>query len=148
MREVSIKVYDDREFHALGAKIEAVITVTVGFNGKWFELDLSEVNHTRLREDLSPWLTAGHAPDAPVAAPKPKGSGGAKRKSPEFEYGKALREFAVKHDITFRTSTGKYYYSKQLTEAFEKHLADTGNTQLSETYRAHLASQGQKGSMT
>lgn len=145
MREISVKVYDDLDFRRDGTKNEAALTVTLGFQGRWVELDLSERNHEELQRAMGAFMDAGHPPESTVAAP-PKGS--TSRKSPEFEYGKALREFAHEQGIPYRTKTGKYYYSKRLTEAFEKHLADTGNTQLSETYRAHLASQGQRGSMS
>jgi hypothetical protein len=146
MREVSIKVYDDLDYEEDGTKNEAAVTVTIGLNGDWVELDLSEPNHTTLQEVIGRWMRAGHAPDTPVTTPR--GRSGSKRKTPEFEYGKALRAFANEHGIRYRTTTGKYYYSKKLTEAFEKHLADIGDTSVSDTYRAYLKRQGQKGSMS
>ena len=145
MREVSIKVYDDLDFKRDGTKNEAALTVTLGFQGKWVELDLSERNHTELQRAMGVFMDAGHPPDAPVTTPR---GSQASRKSPEFEYGKALRAFANEAGIRYRTKTGKYYYSKKLTDSFEKHLAEQGNTQLSDTYHAHLADKGQKGSMS
>lgn len=146
MREVSIKVYDDLDFRRDGTKNEAAVTVTLGFQGKWVELDLSERNNEELHRAMGVFMDAGHPPEHDQAPAPPKGT--ISRKSPEFEYGKALRAFAKEQDIPYRTKTGKYYYSRKLTGAFEKHLADTGNTQLSETYREHLASRGQTGSMS
>jgi Lsr2 len=145
MREVSIKVWDDLDWANDETRNEAVVTVTLGFQGNWVELDLSEVNHTRLQVLLGDYLNAGHPPDGPVTTPRGPQAG---RKTPEFEYGKALREFANEAGIRYRTKTGKYYYSKKLTDAFEKHLAEQGNTALADTYRAHLAGKGQKGAMT
>lgn len=124
MREVRtiVDFWDDVDLKSDGKKNEAALTVTLGFNGVWRELDLSEAHHEQLQRELKGWLDAGHPPKGPVTGPKSHQT----RKSPEFEYRAELRAFATAHDFSYITKTGKYYYSKKLVQAYEASLAEQG----------------------
>ena len=55
MREVKVlvKLYDDLDLALDGTKTVAEHTVTVGLNGVWRELDLSEARHAELAERIA-----------------------------------------------------------------------------------------------
>lgn len=129
MREISVKVWDDLDYAGEGLKNEAAITVTVGLNGVWRELDLSQANHDSVQQMLKRWMDAGHPPETEPRAGDPKRRDKA---APEFAYGRGLREFAEKHGYRYRTETGKYYYSVALKRAYAEHLKEQGQQQGSE----------------
>jgi len=122
MREIvtQIRIYDDLDHARDKSKNEAAHTVTVGLNGVWRELDLSEDHHKELIALLQPYQDAGHVP---AEAPKPNDPLRGKRSSPEFAYMQGMREFAKANNLRYVTSTGKFYYSTSLRKAYAEHLA-------------------------
>lgn len=120
MREVTVVIYDDLDYCRDGTKTVAERTVTIGLDGVWRELDLSEVRYTELQKLLGPYLEAGHPP---AEAPKRNDPLRGRRNTPEFAYRKALREFATANGFRYITETGKYYYSKKLKAAYDEYLA-------------------------
>lgn len=70
MREITVKVFDDLDFHEYGERNEACATVTVGLNGTWRELEVTEKNEKEVRATLERLMAAGHDPDHPVMPPK------------------------------------------------------------------------------
>lgn len=120
MREVAIRIWDDLE-HKAGRRIEAQVTVTIGLNGYWAELDLTAENEACLRQDLRKWLDAGHEPEV---APAPPGEKAKKStwNTREWEHGKewgsAIRAFADENGISYVTKSGKWYYSRALRDAY------------------------------
>ncbi len=126
MRRVKIELWDDLHWAEDKRLTAAALTITVGLNGAWAELDVSEANHTLIRNVLDPWMKAGHEPDS-QPAPPPRKTGrppGTHREIPResLEWGRTIREFARKQDIPYQTRTGKYYYSVRLRKAYEEYL--------------------------
>jgi len=140
-----IKSWDDLELAINGRKIEAAPEVIkVGYNGKWYELDLCESNITDLEAVLEPYLKHGraakahkskkaagnHYPPPPLSAartplelegpPAPPGVTVPPRvpgsRSPErVEFFKGMREFAKSRNIALKTKGyNGYYYPPSL----------------------------------
>jgi Lsr2 len=128
MRQVItvVKINDDLDFTRDGTETEAVVTVTVGLNGIWRELDLSEANDAGLQAVIQPYLDAGRPPEEDPAQKKKKKTGatpGYHIPAETIEYGKRLRAFAQENGFRYLTDTGKYYYSQRLKKAYAAHLA-------------------------
>lgn len=124
MREVAIQFWDDLVLSETGRKdVRATVTVTVGLDGKWLELDLSAESNELLRQDLARWLRAGREPDE-VPAEKKKAKPAWNTRSWEHgrEYGKAIRQFAEDNDLPWHTKGGddkkKIYYNKELRDKY------------------------------
>jgi hypothetical protein len=123
MREVEIKLYDDLDYAESGRKTEAAVTVTVGLDGTWRQLDLSQEHGEQLAKLLQPYLNAGHPPDSPPEPRRNSGTPkGGKISRESLEWGKAIREFAKANGYSYTTTTGKLYYSVKLREAYARHL--------------------------
>jgi hypothetical protein len=99
-------------------------TVTIGLNGTWSELDLTDAAYKEVMAAMTPWMAAGHAPDSqPVQPPARRGRPPGRsipRKS--LEWGKAIRAFAEKEGIPYMTDSGKFYYSVRLRRAYDEYL--------------------------
>ncbi len=65
MREISVRVSDDLDFARDGVRHEAAVTLSVGLNGRWAELDLTRENEKLVIDMLDELMTAGHEPDLP-----------------------------------------------------------------------------------
>jgi hypothetical protein len=127
VREVEVKLYDDLDYAESGRRTEAAVTVTVGLNGTWRELDLSEEHGEQLAKLLQPYLQAGHPPDSPPEPHGRKGQGKGRKISREsLEWGKGIRAFAKQNGYSYTTSTGKLYYSALLRDAYARHLENAG----------------------
>jgi Lsr2 len=129
-REVAIRIWDDVIREETGGKVEASVTVTIGLDGLWTELDLTAENDAQLREELSRWLRAGRpvkAPERLAREPREKKSYPGLRLR-EWErgraYGTAIRAFAIEHGIPYTTpgSDDKYYYSRELRDAYAESI--------------------------
>lgn len=130
MHEYAILTWDDVEL-AAGRKVPAASTVMLGLDGEWVELDLTAENEASLRATLAAWLEAGRPADAllpdrarPRASEKKDGK---KTWRPrEWErgkaWGRAIREFADAHGYSYVTPTGKWYYSRELRDAYAAHI--------------------------
>jgi hypothetical protein len=69
VKEIAVKIFDDLDFHESGARHEACVTLSIGLNGTWRELDLTEANEKEVRDTLDRLMAAGHEPDrVPVPA--------------------------------------------------------------------------------
>lgn len=143
MREIVWQVWDDLD-NASGRRTRAQATVKVGFEGKWWELDLGAVNLMRLQEDLRPYIEAGRPVKGDVSPPrhpvaiengKPGPQHGLRLREWEKgrDYGKALREFARENGYSIHVGTctcascrpdleehgePKLYYSRELRDAY------------------------------
>ena len=119
MREVTIKIWDDLAFARDETRIEAAVTASVGLDGSWRELDLSEASHAELKKILQPYLDAGRIP---ASSPKPADPVRARRSTPQFAYMEGMREFARENGFKYITTTGKYYYQVRLRKAYADYL--------------------------
>jgi hypothetical protein len=132
MHEYAILTWDDAEA-AAGRRVPAAITVTLGLDWSWVELDLTAENEALLRQDVARWMTLGRPVTEPVLArPRPvlRNGEGKRRKGNwrprDWERGKAwgmaIRAFADEHGYRYRNPSGKYYYSKDLRDAYAAHI--------------------------
>jgi len=98
--------------------------IIISIGGRVRELDLSAKNAARLREDLAPWMAAGHEPgQAPQSLvqgePKPKGQGRRRELPGTRDFYRGLREWAAENSLEVpmagRNDTKKnYVYDKLL----------------------------------
>ena len=65
MKQVEVKAYDDLDWSEKQQKNEAATTVTVGLDGRWIELDLTQAHATELVRYLDRYMTAGNRPTKP-----------------------------------------------------------------------------------
>jgi hypothetical protein len=72
MREISVRVSDDLDYKRDGTRNDATVTLTVGLNGTWAELDLTEGNEKLVRDTLGELMAAGHEPAEKPASPVEK----------------------------------------------------------------------------
>jgi Lsr2 len=122
MQELMPVLWDDIELARHGTKVAAEHTVTLGFNGRWAELDLADDNHRRLIAYLQPWLNAGRRPAGVV-----RDTEAGRKMTTGRAYSKRLREFADARGINYTTGSGKWYYSRELRKAYKEHLAASGS---------------------
>jgi hypothetical protein len=124
MKEFIVRAYDDIEY-AKGNKVpvegEAVI---LSFNGQAVTLDLSESSIKTVTEMLRPLMDLGQ-PYKPLkrgqqAPGKVKHGYGTPEKHAELA---AMREYADRMQIRYRTENGQYYYSKALRAEFKEYTA-------------------------
>lgn len=130
MHEYAILTWDDVE-HAAGRKVPAATTIAIGLDWDWFELDLTTGHGEELRAVLASWLKVARPVTEPVLArPRPAQASRAKARATwkvrDWEHGiawgRAIRAFAVKHGYQYVTPAGKYYYSKELRDAYAAHI--------------------------
>lgn len=128
MHEYAILSWDDVE-HEAGRKVPATTTIALGLDWDWFEIDLTDGHGEELRAALAPWLKVARPVTGPVlASPKPAAPGKRPKswKVRDWEHGKAwgiaIREFADEHGHGYLTPSGKYYYSKELRDAYAAHI--------------------------
>jgi hypothetical protein len=143
MRKIEVKFFDDLDWTYLDKTLTtAAVTVTVGLDGVWRELDLSDPHNTEVREQLGRWMRAGRVPGSEEVTPAGKRLGrppGTQRTiAPEtLAEGKAMRAFANEHGIRYITKAGKYYYSVKLREAWDRHKAELDRAELEERASAN-----------
>lgn len=70
MREISVRVSDDLDYKRDGTRNDAAVTLTVGLNGTWAELDLTEANEKLVRDTVGELMAAGHEPEDAPAEPE------------------------------------------------------------------------------
>lgn len=129
MREIALRIWDDVHAQA-GTKVEAQVTVSIGLDGNWTELDLTSGNREQLCKLLAPWLAAGRPlrepPAAPATSRKALGRGTSGLKIREWEHGRtysrAIRAFADANGISYITPGGKWYYSRELRDAYAESI--------------------------
>jgi hypothetical protein len=132
MKEISVRVFDDLDFHRDGIRNEACVTLSIGLNGTWCELDLTEANEKTVRDTLDQLMEAGHDPDVP---PVP----GAKRGiNPEVTArNERIRAWCRENGLRNSSGTGWAYQTNGK-------LNDYIGLPLIRKYEAHLAAQRRK----
>lgn len=123
MKALQVLVFDDLELWGTGEKVKADETVTLGWGGKWVELDLTSKNANRLYEAIADFIAAGHPPGEGLMEPV-RSEGGA------YAYYRQLREWADSQGRSDEyhakgTKGGKpsgFSYNKKLREDYKKHL--------------------------
>lgn len=129
MREITVKVFDDLDFHEDGTRNEACVTVTVGLNGVWRELDLTEANEKEVRDTLDRLMAAGHEPDETPAPPSGRAIDPA-----VVARNEAIRAWCRREGLMNSSGTG-YAYQTNTS------LADYIGKPLIRRYEAHLRAQ-------
>ena len=123
MREVSIRIYDDLDYARDKTRNEATVSVLVGLDGMWAELDLTEVNNENIRQTLQQWMSAGHPPEPSPPRRSGRRPGPQGKIPPEsLARGKAIRAFAAVRGFSTTTAngSGKTYYSDPLKKSFAR----------------------------
>jgi hypothetical protein len=128
-----IEFQDDLDLLA-GREVTATQTVQVGFNGRTWELDLSDEHAGEITDFMAPLMTAGRkiAGDAPLPG---RGKGPQGPQNPvRIAYLRGLRAWARKYNVLneagngwiFETNTGtkKTYYSKYCYDQYNAYLAE------------------------
>lgn len=129
MREISVSVSDDLDFTRDGVKNKATTTVTVGLNGIWRELDLTEANEKLVRDILDEFMAAGHKPEetpVPVAGKSKFGPNPEKAAFNE-EVRAWCRETGLRNSTgtgwAYQTNTsGADYIGEPLLRKYQAHL--------------------------
>lgn len=114
MKELIPVAFDDLHFKEEGDKVAAHATITLGLEGEWYELDLTEDHIAELNSVLSRWIKAANKPN-----------GGVKLKQ-AYNYHRNMRTWANEvgmQDEYFKIPTG-YKYSTKLRDAYKKYLKD------------------------
>jgi hypothetical protein len=129
MREVIrvIKVHDDLDLAQNCKEVPADQTITIGLNGKTWELDLTDEHCREIYDFFAPLIDAGRK----VGGKTPTHEGPMDQK--RLDYLKGLREWCRRCDIknkagngwayTTNTGTGKTYYPAWLYEKYDAYLA-------------------------
>jgi hypothetical protein len=127
MKEIAVRIFDDLDYHESQVRHEACATLTIGLNGAWRELDLTEVNEKKVRDTLEPLMAAGREPEKPPVPPE-----AVKRTDPvRAEYMRKLREWVRAAGLRNKEGTGwayqtgeslSYYYSRELLDRYQAHL--------------------------
>lgn len=156
MREVSIQIWDDLDYARDGTRHEATVSVLVGLDGAWAELDLAAVNSENVRQTLQRWMSAGHPPEDTPRVRRPGRQPGAQGKIPpeSMERGRAIRAFAAVRGFATETAngSGKQYYNKDLKLAFERAVhefavstgLESDSVELYRAFREHLPQTGEQ----
>ena len=129
MREITVKIFDDLDYFDCGARNEADGgRLTIGLDGQWRELELTENNVKLVRETMDRLMTAGHKPDDTPASPRREYT----HPDPErVAFFKGLRDWCKETHRRNTADTGwafqtndslKHYYSEPLKAAYRAHL--------------------------
>jgi len=65
VKEIQVRAFDDLDWTEKQERNEAATTVSVGLDGRWIELDLTQPHATELVRFLDRYMTAGHKPERP-----------------------------------------------------------------------------------
>jgi hypothetical protein len=111
MKEPQIVAYDDLHYKEDNKKIVAEGTVTLGWMGKWVELDLTEDHIKELGSFLSRWIKVGSKPEIEVKPPS------------RNNYFKGMRDFAeATPGLSYQKTKAGYAYPKKLRDAYRNYL--------------------------
>jgi Lsr2 protein len=140
MREISVRIFDDLDFTGDGKRNEAAVLVTVGLNGTWRELDLTEANEKYVLDILERLMAAGREPDEPPKLPEKKHGGVNKfNVDPEkLAFNERVRAWCRETGLKNSTGSGWAYQTN-------KTLQDYIGEPLLRKYQAYLAGQEKKG---
>lgn len=131
MREISVRIFDDLDFKENGIRNEACVTLNVGLNGVWRELDVTAANEKEIRDTLDRLMAAGHEPEVPPEPPSTRSKFGP---NPEkAAYNERLREWVRETGMKNSSGSGWAYQTnvsladyigEPLIRKYEKHLAE------------------------
>jgi hypothetical protein len=118
MQELVPRLWDDLDFRS-GKKTEAQETLTIGIDGWWVEVDLTDEHAKQLRDAVMPLMEAGRRLREPPK-PVPDHKAGTVARGPA--HGKAMRSFADAHglqdDYKKKSDGSGYSYSTKLKRAY------------------------------
>lgn len=133
MKEITVKAYDDLDYRDHGERNEAAVTVTIGLDGAWRELDLTEVNEKAIKDILCPLMAVGREPeDPPVPPAKHKKTGPPDPAKAAFN--EELRAWCRENGIRNSSGTG---YAYQTNGSLQDYIGQP----LLRRYQAYLAGQ-------
>lgn len=104
MKTVEVRLWDDLSDPKT---VEATQTLTVGLDGTWAELDLSEDNAKALREAVQRYMKAGHEPERKRST----------QREVAIAWWAGARAYARSHGYTV---SPKGYVAKECREEYEK----------------------------
>lgn len=138
MREISVRIFDDLDFTREGLRNEAVVTLTVGLDGFWRELDLTEANEKMVRDTLDKLMCAGREPkESPLTPAKARGKGPGP--NPEkAAFNERLRAWCRQNGVRNASGTGWAY---QTNKSGQDYIGEP----LIRKYRAYLDEQAGAG---
>lgn len=124
MKDIQIVIFDDVEFGETGERVPATDTITLGWQGNWVELDLSDEHARDLWARIKRYYTNGHAPGEGMVEPKQTVAG-------SYAYYRDLRAWADSEGRSDEyhakprnnTKATGYSYSKKLRSDYRRHLA-------------------------
>lgn len=135
MKEITVKAYDDLDFNRDNVRNEAAVTLIVGLNGSWRELDLTEHNEKLVRDILDELMAAGREPEEEVKSPSVKQH---KKTGPpdpaKIAFNEELREWCRENKIMNSSGTG---YAYQTNNSLQDYIGQP----LLRRYQAYLAGQ-------
>lgn len=70
MKEPTITAYDDLILHKTGEKVVAQCEAIFGWNGVWYQADLTSGNFSEIEEFLHPYILASPRMSKPPAPPR------------------------------------------------------------------------------
>ncbi len=138
MREISVRIFDDLDYNRNQSRNEAVVTVTIGLDGVWRELDLTRENEEIVRATIRPLMRAGHDLEGASAAELPNRRPYTKPDHGRVKFLRGLRQWC--HDTGQRNSSGsgwayqtndtlKYYYGTRLIARYQAYLNEQATAQ-------------------
>lgn len=122
MKEPIIQTWDDLILTEQGDKVPADRTVTFGYDGRYFEIDLTREHAEYFGDFMARYIkAASQIEDMPKKKPN--------KRHPDWYY-EQMRAFAdsqLNPRLKYRQeSNGKYTYPVALRREFEKHLEEIG----------------------
>lgn len=117
-RELIIRLTDDLDQRG-GLRTEAAETVTFGWKGRWYEIDLSEKHVTELEEFILAYVQAARSADGEEAYGGVVVQGGAHLGARRF---KAMAREWGKQDGRWPDVEPGGYHPRDMLRAFEEHL--------------------------
>lgn len=132
MREISVRIFDDLDFKENGTRNEACVTLNIGLNGVWRELDVTAENEKEIRDTLDRLMSAGREPEV---APEPPSARSKFGPNPaKAAYNERLREWVRETGLKNSSGSGWAYQTNVS-------LADYIGEPLIRKYEAHLKAQ-------
>jgi hypothetical protein len=129
MQELIPAVWDDAELHHNGKKVPASRSVSLGFQGQWFELDLTAEHAAALEQQTSYWTVVGRKISDAPKPPSPGATGTRSQMGESRKYNERMTKWAEapehkgRYKIT-RNEQGKPYYPMQLRKDYAAYLAE------------------------
>jgi Lsr2 len=107
----------------LDGNTPADVTVALGIDGEWRELDLTADNWTLLAGKIKEYWDAGRKMAKPPARP-PAYRHKVRHGMSAHEYWRRFREWADANGVRYTSGAGKVYYPRKAQERFEQYLSE------------------------